>query len=414
MAQCPNCHNDVKAGERFCGNCGARLESTVPPPAQPETTSEPPQRTGKETIILPKLTDLGLTPPPAPPAQPQPSTDATLLAGPSAPEPARPASDATLIGAAPGLPPSPPPTPNAPPIGGGAYTGAGLPTAPAMPAPAAKSGSNVWKILAIIAGIGVVACVALALGVYYFVVQPVSRSVNTGLATANASLSNGAFATINASLETVAAVPTFAPISTLEPDATDLPRPTAAAGDAEAVLYSENFDNPKRNDFDEGDSDNSTYAFVDGAYAITVKTANWISWAPLKGDYGDASISVDTTLKGPKKSGASLLFHYQDKANFYLFTVAADGGYSLDVYKSDKPESLLEGADTSAIKGPGELNSLRVETVGDTIRLFVNDKLLDEISDSTFRRGKAAIAVNTFDDPNVTVTFDNVVIRGVK
>jgi len=61
----------------------------------------------------------------------------------------------------------------------------------------------------------------------------------------------------------------------------------------------------------------------------------------------------------------------------------------------------------------GELNTLRVETSGDTIRLYVNDELLDELSDSTIANGKAALVVNTFDDPNVTVTFDNLVVRGI-
>jgi hypothetical protein len=75
---------------------------------------------------------------------------------------------------------------------------------------------------------------------------------------------------------------------------------------------------------------------------------------------------------------------------------------------------LIDWTESSAIKAAGETNKLRVETNGDTIRLYANDKLLDEISDSTISRGKAALVVNTFDDPNVTVKFDNLVVQGVK
>ena len=68
----------------------------------------------------------------------------------------------------------------------------------------------------------------------------------------------------------------------------------------------------------------------------------------------------------------------------------------------------------SAINGTGQANTLRVETVDDTIRLYANDELLDEITDATFTRGKAAIGINTFDEQELTVTFDNLVIKAIK
>ena len=153
---------------------------------------------------------------------------------------------------------------------------------------------------------------------------------------------------------------------------------------------------------------------VDGAYQITVTKPKLLSWATMKGDYGDASISVDATINGPTASAAGLIFHYQDDKNFYIYSVDGEGRYELDVYKNDKPITLVDWTESSAIKPMGERNTLRVETSGDTIRLYANDKLLDEVSDSTIANGKAALVVNTFDEPNVTVKFDNLVVRGLK
>ena len=65
-----------------------------------------------------------------------------------------------------------------------------------------------------------------------------------------------------------------------------------------------------------------------------------------------------------------------------------------------------------AIEGQGQLNRLRVETEGDRIRLYVNDKLLDEVSDDTFTEGSNALAVNTFDEGDAAFLFDNLVVRG--
>jgi len=133
----------------------------------------------------------------------------------------------------------------------------------------------------------------------------------------------------------------------------------------------------------------------------------------MRGDYGDASISVDASIDGPPASAAGLIFHYKDDKNFYIYSIDGEGRYELDVYKDDELIPLIEWTESSAINPVGESNTLRVETSGDRIRLYVNDKLLDEISDSTIANGKAALVVNTFDDPNVTVSFDNLVVQGL-
>ena len=64
MLQCPNCQVEIKPGERFCGNCGARQPD--PPAANPPRTPS-----GKETVVLSTLGD--------PPAA---DSDRTIIAGP--------------------------------------------------------------------------------------------------------------------------------------------------------------------------------------------------------------------------------------------------------------------------------------------------------------------------------------------
>jgi zinc-ribbon domain len=415
MAQCPNCHSEVKAEERFCGNCGSRIEQSMPPPASTPPANEPPRTTGKETIVLPKITDLTMQPP----APPSSSTDATIVAAP-APQPVPPVAATppyqppvapTMIGGAAGVPPTQP----APPYSGD-YSGSVLTPGSATPQPAAKSGSSVWKILGIIAGIVVLLCVVLSIGAYLVIRRAGTIAENT-LATANAGLASGAFATMGAGLETAAAVPSpelFATIeadATAEPLATRTPKPVGAA--AGSILYSDNFDNEQSSDFPSKTNDSSTYAFSDGAYSILVSKPNLLSWVKMKGDYGDASITVDANIDGPTASAAGLIFHYLDDKNFYIYSIDGEGRYELDVYKDDKPITLIDWTESSSIKPAGESNTLRVETQGDTIRLYANDQLLDEVSDSTIANGKAALVVNTFDDPNVTVKFDNLVVRGL-
>ncbi len=421
MTQCPNCHSEVKAEERFCGNCGSRIEQSIPPPpVSAPPGNEPPRPTGKETIVLPKITDLGMQPP----APPQPPADATIIAAPAPPyqppiapvPPYQPPNAPTMIGGTPNLPPDVPPNQPAPPYGGGAYGDTGLPPGAAVPPPVAKSGSSVWKILAIIAGIVVLLCVVLSIGAYFVIRRAGTLTENT-FATVNAGLSDGTFATVGAGLETAVAGSDLDPLATIEADATAEPAatrtPKPAADAAGPTLYSDNFDDEQSSDFTAETNDSAIYEFVDGAYLITVTKPKLLSWATMKGDYGDAAITVDASIDGPPASAAGLIFHYQDDKNFYIYSIDGEGRYGLDVYKDDKPITLIDWTESSAIKPVGEINTLRVETNGDTIRLYVNDELLDEVSDSTIANGKAALVVNTFDDPNVTVTFDNLVVRGL-
>jgi hypothetical protein len=274
-----------------------------------------------------------------------------------------------------------------------------------------------WKILGIIAGIVVLLCVALSIGGYLFF-RRVSAVAENTLATANAGLSDGTFATVGAGLETAVAGSDLDALATIEADATAAPLSTrtprpAAGTEAGPTLYSDDFEDEQSSDFTAETNESSVYKFADGTYQITVTKPKLLSWATMRGDYGDASISVDASIDGPPASAAGLIFHYQDDKNFYIYSIDGEGRYELDVYKDDELIPLIEWTESSAINPVGESNTLRVETSGDTIRLYVNDELLDEISDSTIANGKAALVVNTFDDPNVTVSFDNLVVRGL-
>jgi hypothetical protein len=392
---------------------GAIWHSAQIATAKSNPASASAETVARETIVLPKITDLGMQPP-TPPAQP---ADATIISPPASPS--QPPVAPTMIGSAPSMPPATPPTEPAPPYSAGDYSGSSLPPASAVPPPAAKSGSNIWKILGIIVGIVVVLCVALSIGAYLVIRRAGTIAENT-LATANASLSDGTFATVGVGFQTAVsgsdldnALATIeAGATTAEPAATRTPKPDSGTASG-STLYSDNFDDEQSSDFTAETNESSVYKFADGVYQITVTKPKLLSWATMNGDYGDAAISVDASIDGPPASAAGLIFHYQDDKNFYIYSVDGEGRYELDVYKNDEPITLIDWTESSAIKPAGEINTLRVETSGDTIRLYANDKLLDEVSDSTIPNGKAALVVNTFDEPNVTVSFDNLVVRSV-
>src|SRR5262249_23673546 len=123
----------------------------------------------------------------------------------------------------------------------------------------------------------------------------------------------GGMSTAMAAIETAAADPTLQAISALPTIAAE---PTAVASGGGTGAYKQTFDKAS-SDFDEDETENASYKFVDGAYSVSAKKANLIVWQKIKGDYGNTAISLDTTIDGPQESAAGLLFHYQDDKNFY-------------------------------------------------------------------------------------------------
>ena len=392
MLQCPNCRAEHAPGARFCAECGARLDqppATAPdqPTAPGRAAAEPTRPTGKETIVLraPELAPTERLPNPA-------FTDKTIVAGGAG----SPVDAPTAPGGAASTPTSalpapvyrPPPNPVPPPQ-------------PAAPAPKA-SGSRMWIVIAMIALLGLGLVGALVGGLLL-----IMRSGGTVALSPTSDVGGG-----------LARLPTAAPrpTATLRPTATArptvAPTPTAAPDRFSKIVLEDDFSDPKHSSLTEDKTDNATYSFVDGAYAINLKTPKYIVWSPLEGDYSDAAIEVDTTFEsGPAENAVGILFHFQDADNFYFFSISGSGSYSLDLYTKDGRQALIDWTDSPAIRGQGQPNRLRVETEGDRIRLFVNQTLLDEVSDSTFSKGALALAVNTFSKGDAGFTFDNLVVR---
>jgi hypothetical protein len=68
---------------------------------------------------------------------------------------------------------------------------------------------------------------------------------------------------------------------------------------------------------------------------------------------------------------------------------------------------LTEGDPAGIIK-PGAPNRLRVIKRGDEIRLYLNDTLLDTLSDATYPTGKVGVSTNSYIESGpAEIWFDN-------
>jgi hypothetical protein len=65
---------------------------------------------------------------------------------------------------------------------------------------------------------------------------------------------------------------------------------------------------------------------------------------------------------------------------------------------------------TTAVNAGSTPNKLRADCVGSTLTLYANGQMLATVTDTSFTTGDVGLLVGTFDEPNVSVQFDNFVV----
>jgi hypothetical protein len=316
---------------------------------------------------------------PEPPAEPRAANQpgATVVLSPPAAAPTarldQPPPPAPSFGLPPTTPPPAAPTQPTPAAAPPSYT---LPPGtPATPQPV--QGKTRWGlILGVIGGLLLLGCIGLfAIGA--FVLNSASSRV-------------GELST--------AIVPALTPLATI-------------VVDTGTLLFEDDFASSGASPFNESSDEQSTFGIEDGVYVQTVHQPDYFVWAPAGESYGDVAVDVDATLEGPDGGSAALLFRYQDENNFYIWRVYGDGNHNLVRYLADEPMTLIETTGSSAINASGQLNRLRIETSGSSIRLYANDQLIGSVSDDSFSEGDIALGVSAEDQADVTVRYDNLEVR---
>lgn len=114
--------------------------------------------------------------------------------------------------------------------------------------------------------------------------------------------------------------------------------------------------------------------------------------------------------QGGTDGSCGLVFDQDKDVGFYKFEVF-DDYYRLSIIPNEgDPIALVEG-DPAGIVKPGDVNNLRVFRRGDEIRIFLNGTLLNTLHDSTYQTGKIGVSTNSYSESDpVEIWFDNFTI----
>ncbi len=210
--------------------------------------------------------------------------------------------------------------------------------------------------------------------------------------------------------EPTAAVPTatIPPVPTDTPIEASLPVIPAALVGSVSVgesLLNETFD--QKGLWNTSNDPEYGAELVDGVYRMKVNTANWMVWSESSKVASDNIImDLDTELiSGSVKNTQGMICRYLDDENFYMLTVGNDGWVEImKIYQGEQTQLFGEFVD--ALVDPVR-NHLQGFCIGDRLILYVNGKLGAEVQDSDLTFGDAGLIMGSYDEPQVTVDFDN-------
>lgn len=203
---------------------------------------------------------------------------------------------------------------------------------------------------------------------------------------------------------------TWAGLAGLFPGQNQSAPPTLATTQA-TVLYEDDFSDPNRG-WPTIQNAQGGYSYQPDGYHISAYEINSAPYAKTNREYENASIYVDAR---PVREGVNgyygLLCRIRDDQNFYYFVIQSDGEYAIGKKKNGEFLSFFtERMESDAVKQGNQTNRLRADCTGNTLRFYVNDVKLAEVTDTDFLSGFSGLVAVALDTQGLEVIFNNFLI----
>lgn len=191
-----------------------------------------------------------------------------------------------------------------------------------------------------------------------------------------------------------------------------LPQATAPA--AGTILFEDDFSNPATG-WDRLQAAEGVMDYDAGGYRMLVNALDTNFWSTSHRVFEDVRIEVDAgKLGGPEENRVGLICRYTE-SSYYFFIITHDGYYGIGHFINGN--TTLIGRDqmapSAAIHTGVNINHLRADCIGNTLTLYVNGQLIEEVGawqDEALKQGEVGLLTGTFGQPGVDMIFDNFVV----
>ena len=186
-----------------------------------------------------------------------------------------------------------------------------------------------------------------------------------------------------------------------------------SSGSAEAY-FTDEFDNGLSNyslfmmSGDSEDPDMGVYT-QDGKLVFSLDNANlwpYLTYDPYT--YEDVRIDFEAENVGSNNNNVSIICRYDPSLGWYEFNIANNGLYNIlyyDAVMGQEYKRLFNGGST-AIKMGRATNTYTAVCQGDSLTLYINNRLVRTVHHSDLKKGQVGISVSSFEDYPVLVNVN--------
>ncbi len=176
------------------------------------------------------------------------------------------------------------------------------------------------------------------------------------------------------------------------------------------LVYQDNFAD-QSSGWDDAFDTYTTKQYGGDRYHIEVRAPDLFAWGLSNRNISDFVLEVKARQEdGPDNNCYGVIFRYQDPDNFYRFDVTGDGFFLLSKFVAGRWLTLVDWTTSPAIHRGVAENTLRISCLGQSISAYVNGQLVASVLDDTFRQGDIGLFAGTFDQPDVEISYDDLVV----
>jgi len=198
--------------------------------------------------------------------------------------------------------------------------------------------------------------------------------------------------------------------------ATETPSPDDPKKELGQPIWSDNLSTGQYWSLDSGDVviDTTTFSLDNGKLSVSAGAIGkgnnwWLTYLSFQDAYLEAKFDVGD-CSGDDQYGLVFRAPEYDTGVGYYFHVTCNGHYDVRRWTESGSTMLLGMPSSENIKsGPDQSNILGVWIKGSTIKLYINDHLLEEINDSSINNdGHFGIFINARQTPGLTISLDEI------
>jgi serine/threonine protein kinase len=200
---------------------------------------------------------------------------------------------------------------------------------------------------------------------------------------------------------------------TLQVLTTLTPRIIAASAEPQSrLLMKDDFEN-QLSGWEVGNFTNGAVGYRNGVYLIEATEKSITIWGAANRSFSDLILEVEgTQITAPldNDNDYGVGCRVQKNGDGYFLLISGDGFYSIYLNQNDLFTPLVDWQQSEIIRQGNTSNKIRAVCVGTNLELIVNNTLLAQVNDTTFKTGDIALTATTYGAAPVEIHFDHLTV----